>query len=312
MKLLLGCVFMVGLVTAGSTQTKPVPAPAKPARPIPAIERVVIIGIDGLRPDQLLLADAPVLRGLLARGAYTMWMQTTALATTLPSFTSMLTGVSPQKHSICWNKLLPLVEPEWSRRPTLFELAKQAGYSTALVAGKAKFSHLNKPGTIDSFFASSEDDYPDEKVAVEAIRVIKTLKPEVLFVHFPGVDSVGHAVGWGTPEQLVAINHVDSQIGRVLAALDGEGLLKGALVMISADHGGAGKTHGPDDPRSRNIPWIAVGPGVKHGYDLTQSRDLVPRIEDICATACHVLGLPQPDYFDGHPVALAFEQPAEK
>ena len=36
------------------------PAPvAKPARPIPAIEHVVVIGIDGLRPDRLLLAGKP-------------------------------------------------------------------------------------------------------------------------------------------------------------------------------------------------------------------------------------------------------------
>ena len=68
------------------------PAPvAKPTRPIPAVEHVVVIGIDGLRPDRLLLADAPVLRGLMKTGAYSMWMRTTALAVTLPSFTSMMT-----------------------------------------------------------------------------------------------------------------------------------------------------------------------------------------------------------------------------
>lgn len=313
MKSLFGRLFLTAALAATSlAQTNPAPAPGKPARPIPGIERVVILGLDGLRPDRLLIADAPVLRGLMARGSYSMWMQTTALATTLPSFTSMLTGISPRKHAIYWDKLLPLTTPEWPLRPTLFELAKRAGYSTALIAGKAKFQHLNKPGTIDQFFAPTEDKCPDALVTTEAIRAITTLKPDVLFVHYPGIDSTGHGVGWGSPEQLVTINNVDTQVGLLLAALDKEGLLAGALIIVSTDHGGAGTSHGPEDPRSRNIPWIIAGPGVRQNFDLTQSAELTLRTEDTCATACYVLGLPVPDYFEGKAVVLAFEKPAAK
>ena len=264
MKQLFGGLMAVSLCLSGSAQAIPAPASAKSARPIPAIERVVIIGVDGLRPDVLLRADAPVLRGLMAQGTFTLWAQTTALATTLPSFTSMLTGVAPRKHAVYWDKLLPITPAEWPIRPTLFEMAKRAGYTTALVAGKAKFTHLNKPGTLDAIFAPPEDKCPDEIVASEAERVI--------------------------------------------AALERAGLRAGTLIIISTDHGGAGKTHGPDDPRSRTIPWIVSGPGVKPGYDLAQLGDLNLRTEDTCATACYVLGLPLPDYFDGKPVLAAFAQ----
>ena len=310
MKMLFRCLAAVLLALSGFARANPAPGPAKPVRPIPAIERVVIIGVDGLRPDLLLRADAPVLRGLMAQGAFTLWAQTTALATTLPSFTSMLTGVSPRKHAIYWNKLLTISPPEWPLRPTLFEMAKNAGYTTALVAGKAKFSHLNKPGTLDAFFTSPEDELPDAQVAVEAERVIAALKPEVLFVQFPGVDTVGHEQGWGSLEQLAAVAVADAQVGRVLAALDHVGVRSTTLIIISADHGGAGKSHGPDDPRSRSIPWIVSGPGVKPNYDLAQLAELNIRIEDTCVTACFVLGLPLPEYFDGKPVLLAFAKPA--
>ena len=308
MKQLFGGLMAVSLCLSGSAQAIPAPASAKSARPIPAIERVVIIGVDGLRPDVLLRADAPVLRGLMAQGTFTLWAQTTALATTLPSFTSMLTGVAPRKHAVYWDKLLPITPAEWPIRPTLFEMAKRAGYTTALVAGKAKFTHLNKPGTLDAIFAPPEDKCPDEIVAAEAERVIAALKPDVLFVHFPSVDTAGHSFGWGSPEQLAAVAHADAQVGRVLAALERAGLRAGTLIIISTDHGGAGKTHGPDDPRSRTIPWIVSGPGVKPGYDLAQLGDLNLRTEDTCATACYVLGLPLPDYFDGKPVLAAFAQ----
>ncbi len=137
MKQLLGGLMAVSFCLSGFAQAIPAPTSVKPTCPIPAIERVVIIGVDGLRSDVLLRADAPVLRGLMAQGTFTLWAQTTALATTLPSFTSMLTGVSPRKHAIYWDKLLPITPAEWPLRPTLFEMAKKAGYTTALIAGKA-------------------------------------------------------------------------------------------------------------------------------------------------------------------------------
>lgn len=304
----LACLLALGLGAAGQAQfSAPVVKPGP--HPIPGIERVLIIGIDGLRPDRLLFADAPVIRGLMKQGAYSMWMETTANAITLPSFTSMLTAVTPRKHGIYWDKMLALQTPEWPARPTLFEMAHQGGYKTAMVAGKSKFQHINKPGTIDFVYTPADEKTTDQRVVGEAERVIKEMKPDVLFVHFPGVDSAGHAEGWGSPAQLVAIAQVDACVGRLLVALDAAGTRSSTLIMISADHGGAGLTHVPDDPRARHIPWIAVGPGVKPGYDLTQLLDLVLRTEDTCATACYVLGLPVLPYFDGKPVTPAFANP---
>jgi len=75
------------------------------------------------------------------------------------------------------------------------------------------------------------------------------------------------------------------------------------LVIITADHGGAGATHGPDDPRSRHIPWIAVNPAIRQGYDLTRNSRLVVNTEDTFATACFVLGLPMEAGMDGKPIA---------
>ena len=84
MRRLFACLLAISLVTGSRAQfsapvVKPVP------HPIPGIERVLIIGIDGLRPDRLLIAHTPVIRDLMKQGAYTMWMQTVASANTLPS-----------------------------------------------------------------------------------------------------------------------------------------------------------------------------------------------------------------------------------
>ena len=57
--------------------------------------------------------------------------------------------MAPDKHKILWNEWIPtngLVTV-----PTIFTLAKQAGFSTAMFVGKEKFRHLDLPGSLDVF-----------------------------------------------------------------------------------------------------------------------------------------------------------------
>ncbi|MFT3867926.1 MAG: ectonucleotide pyrophosphatase/phosphodiesterase [Nibricoccus sp.] len=305
MKVVFASIVMLFFAVVSRAQTAS--AWAKPQRPIPAVKHMLIISIDGLRPDRALLADMPNLRSLLKQGAYTFWAKTTAVSITLPSHTSMLTGVAPGKHGIEWNRDLPFTEPVYPKVPTLFEMATKAGYSAAMIAGKSKFSALAKPGTVSFVAMPEEGNSNNEVVVASAIKLIETKPTDLLFVHFPDVDANGHKYGWGSPEQYAAIEKTDRQLGQLFAALDQAGIRSSTFIILSADHGGAGLTHGVDDARSRHIPWIACGPGVRKNFDLTQSAALEVRTEDTCATACYLLGLPQAPYFDGHPVMLAFE-----
>lgn len=285
---------------------------AKPQRPLADVERVLIVSIDGLRPDRLLLADAPVLHGLLRGGAYTMWARTTSVAITLPSHTSMLTGVTPRKHGIEWNRDLPFSQPVYPNVPTIFEMAMKAGYTTGFVAGKSKLETLMKPGTITHAYAPDDPKSSNRNVVENAVRIIEQHKPELMFVHFPDVDSSGHAEGWGSPAQHQTIAETDAALEAVLRAVVQAGVREKTVVIITADHGGAGRSHGhvgPDDARSRHIPWIANGPMVHADFDLTRLEPLQVNTEDTAATACWLLGLQLPPYFDGKPVTAAFQVP---
>jgi predicted AlkP superfamily pyrophosphatase or phosphodiesterase len=273
----------------------------------PTARRALIISIDGLRPDVLLRANAPVLRGLMSRGSYTMWAKTTAVAVTLPSHVSMLTGVPPSVHGIEWNSDIPLKTPVYSARPTLFELAKRAGFSTGMAAGKSKFSALNKSGTLDWAFVPVIGPVADDMVTDKVLARMRANPPAVLFVHLAGVDVAGHASGWGSKAQLAAVATADRCVGRLLAALGNS--QDSTIVLISSDHGGAGKSHGPDDPRSRHIPWIIAGPGIRHDFDLATIAELDVRTEDTFATVCYLLGIRLPDGIVGKPVMQALLNP---
>lgn len=279
-------------------------------RPVPAISRAVIISIDGCRPDLLLRADTPVVHGLLKDASFSFWARTTAESITLPSHVSMLTGVQPTKHQIQWNRDLPFEHPVYPVVPTLFQLAKKAGYTTAMASGKSKFISLAEPGSLDWQFIppvtdpKSKEKTEDPEVAGHALEMIEDHQPQLLFVHFPSVDNVGHADGWATEKQLAAIAQADGCIGQILDALRKENLLDSTFVLITADHGGAGTSHGPEDPRSRSIPWIAVGPGIRKNLDLTTYANLTIDTEDTFATVCWLLGIKIPTEYDGKPYRI--------
>jgi choline-sulfatase len=70
----------------------------------------------------------------------------------------------------------------------------------------------------------------------------------------------------------VAIRYVDEQVGRLLEALEAEGVLDETIVMISADHGENqgelnvyGDHHTADHLTSR-VPCIIAGPGIRQGH----------------------------------------------
>jgi arylsulfatase A-like enzyme len=282
-------------------------AGAQTTRPVAAINRIVIISIDGCRPDLLLRADTPVIHGLLPRASFSFWARTTAESITLPSHTSMLTGVVPIKHGIQWNTDIPLQHPVYPNWPTLFQLAKKAGYTTAMAAGKSKFVNLTVPGSLDEQFIPDETKTEDPDVTDKAVEFVHDHQPQVLFVHLPSDDNVGHAKGWGTPEQLAALHQADACVGRVIQAVEDAKLSESTAFIITADHGGFGRMHGPDDPRCRFIPWICFGPGIRKNLDLTTLDHSVNGAagidtEDTFATACWLLGIPIEKKIDGKPI----------
>ena len=114
------------------------------AQEVPKRPAVVLISIDGLRPDYVLEADKhglriPNLRKLLREGAYATGVHGVLPTVTYPSHTTMLTGVSPAKHGIYANTTFdPLKKNQggwyWYaediRVPTLWDAAGEAGLVT--------------------------------------------------------------------------------------------------------------------------------------------------------------------------------------
>lgn len=108
---------------------------------------VVLISIDGLKPDYILEADRhglkiPNLRRFVTEGAYAVGVRGVLPTVTYPTHTTMVTGVAPARHGIITNSPFdPFGKNQggwyWYaediKAPTLWQLAAKAGKRTSSV-----------------------------------------------------------------------------------------------------------------------------------------------------------------------------------
>ena len=108
---------------------------------------LVMISVDGLRPDYVTQADAhgakvPNLRRFLKEGAYAEGVTGVIPTVTYPSHTTLVTGVWPAAHGILANTTFDPLQKNYQgwywyaediRVPTLWDAAAQAGRTTASV-----------------------------------------------------------------------------------------------------------------------------------------------------------------------------------
>src|SRR5437867_6957073 len=89
-------------------------------------DHVVVISIDGLRPDAIEKYNAVNIRRLMREGRYSLTAQTIPLSLTLPSHTSMLTGVGHDQHHVTWSSD-KTKEKGYVSVPTVFGLVHAYG-----------------------------------------------------------------------------------------------------------------------------------------------------------------------------------------
>jgi len=269
--------------------------PSPTATPIPRPARVLILSIDGLRPDAIELTPMRNLQTLMQESAYSLVAQTIFPSATLPSHTSMLTGLCPDKHGVNWNDYIP--DRGFATGTDIFDLAHAAGLRTVMVVGKEKLRQITEPESTDVF------EFINDRDVLIAARVAELIPQGfgLMLVHFPTPDWMGHEYGWLSPEQYSVLFRADEALQTILNALQNAGMREDTLIIITADHGGHNTTHGTSQLEDMTIPWIVAGPGVRHMVLSTEINTT-----DTAATVAWALGLPVQPEWDGLPVLEAF------
>jgi len=269
----------------------PVGAAAQDAQ---AVRFVVVLSFDGLRADAL---RAVMPAGLLERAAFTWQAKTTLPSVTLPSHTSMFTGVPPSVHQMLANDWRP--SQGYVKLSTAFSVVTEAGGRSAMFVTKSKLLYLARPGTVARAEFLVYPRYDQTAAVREGMRYLASMQPNLLFIHVADPDDAGHRDGWMSESYLEVVRKAPGTIRLVLDTLERMGALERSLVIITADHGGHGRAHGSDRPEDVTIPWLALGavePGPIGGP---------VTIYDTAATAVSALGYATPASWLGKSVVKA-------
>jgi predicted AlkP superfamily pyrophosphatase or phosphodiesterase len=269
------------------------------------IRRVVLLVIDGLRPDAVSPALMPSLATLAASG-WSSEGRTVRPSITVAALSSLATGVLPERHGLVEARL-PSLQQLSGLRPLPLVL-KRHGHRTRVVAGPLPPAHrvlgrmlLGLAG-VDSLVCSPP--HPRE-LALAAEREQCRREAALTIVYANNCDQVGHRQGWMSPAYLDAARAADEAVGILADGILGD---ESALLLVTADHGGGGVVatdHDLPHPANDTIPIVAVGVRVLAGRGHGSASLL-----DVPPTILRALGAPIPREYAGRALHVLAEDAA--
>ncbi len=269
---------VAALVLLAACGREPGPQPAASNQPRPNIVLITLdtTRVDAIGPEAVGIEtpsfNALATHGLRFRQAYC------AVPQTLPSHTSMLTGLYPAGHGVHEN-----ARPLAPSQPLLAEKLHDAGYRTA--AFVSAFALARRFGLARGFDVYDDDTKPGlaERTAGETTdRVLAWLsaapaqpQPAFLWVHYydphyPYTPPEPYRTRFASKPYLGEVAYMDEQLGRLLAGIEQK--LHGPIALVIAgDHGEGLGEHGEQQhgnllyQSTVHVPLLLIGPRVKPG-----------------------------------------------
>lgn len=278
----------------------PGPASIAVARP----RNLLLITLDTMRADRLPAYGftgvlTPALDRIAAEGA--VFEETfAAVPLTLPSHTSLFTGLYPPRHGVRDNAGAPLSK-EFT---TLAEVLHERGLRTAaFVASSVLAPRRGLEQGFDRYSvgepARCSGATPARRRAAqvvdEALSWLERYDAEPFFAwmhlfdtHRPYDLPADYKDRYFDP-YLAAIAYEDSQIARVIGYLETQGLLTSTLIVVAGDHGESLGDHGEQShgiflyQETLRVPFMVRGPGVSPRRVTTVARlvDVMPTVLDL-------------------------------
>lgn len=257
-----------------------------------AAEHVILISVDGLRPEAIeTLGDegAPNFARLRREGAWTHNARSDyGWTSTVPNHSSMVTGRQADGvtgHNYTTNGNPPASATyalnKGSYVAGIFDVAHDHGLKTAFYSSKSKLAIIaqsynaangaadatgpdNGAGKIDAYLLRVINNQSGALVTAFAADILAH-RYNLTLLHLVDPDPVGHGNNWQTAAYYEAVQRVDGYLGQIFAALDGDpALAQATALIVTADHGGLGAAHDDEaDAQNYTIPFYAWGAEVK-------------------------------------------------
>jgi hypothetical protein len=268
------------------------------------VDKVVLVVLDGLRPDAIEELRLRHWNGLASRGASTLDGSTVVPSVTAAAMASLLTGVAPQVHGLESDRFhIPR-----TRRPLqpLARCLRGAGIPTSGFVRKIPLIFRGVAAAMTKALGVCDPHFEGEHaidIVGAARHRLRDRRPGFMMLHLPDADQAGHDEGWMSEAYCDAARRLDEALG-LIAAFSRVDDDPSVLLIAMADHGGGGvklTEHDSDHPLDRTIPLLLAGHAVR-------SATLPPRTSllDVPPTVLWTFGVPVPPSYAGRPLVDAF------
>ncbi len=255
-------------------------------------QKVILVLVDGMRPDGLLQCGHPFVTELLENATHCLTAQSVMPSVTLPCHMSLFHSVTPERHGILSNTYVPQVRPVVG----LVDQLDQCGKKCAFFYTWEELRDLSRPDHLHTALCINQhrQNDTDTRITDAAIPYILAERPDFLFLYLGETDEVGgHSAGWMSETYLGSVHKAVGCIERLYRELPPEYVL-----MVVADHGGHDRSHGTDRPEDMTIPVVITGGDYGKNVALPEASIL-----DIAPTVAHLLGVPAVREWEGNVLA---------
>ena len=256
------------------------------------MEKVILISIDGMRPDGFLNCGNPFAKKLMELSSHTLSGRTIFPSVTLPCHMSMFHSVPAERHGISTNIYTPMVRP----LNGLFEQIAMLGGVNAMYYGWEPLRDVARPGSLKfaGYINAYTESSSDTSLTDMALDRIAKSHPDFVFLYMVETDEKGgHDHGWMTQEYLSTISVALDNVQRVVEAC-GEDY----TIIVTADHGGHDRGHGSNLPEDMTIPQFFLGKRFTPGKVLEDISIL-----DIAPTIADIMSVPKAPEWEGRSLA---------
>ena len=253
--------------------------------------KVILISVDGMRPDGFLACKNPYIEQMMQQSYYTLDGKTVLPSVTLPCHMSLFHSTTPQRHGITTNIYLPMARPING----LFEQLKNAGRVCAMYYGWEPLRDIARPASLkfSEYINAYTEESSDTSLTDCALTRIRKSKPDFVFLYMVETDEKGgHDNGWMTEAYLERISIAIDNIKRVIEECGDE-----YTVIVTADHGGHDRTHGTELAEDTTIPMFYFGKQFEAGKRFSGGSIL-----DIAPTIAKIMDVAPADEWEGVPV----------
>jgi choline-sulfatase len=243
---------------------------------------ILLVTLDTTRADAIgpdaAAVETPAFNRLAARGLRFRQAYAT-VPETLPSHTSIMTGLYPAGHGVHENaRTVPATQP------LLAERLRQAGYHTAAVVSAFTLARQFGLGRgfddYDDSFAGGASERTASATTDVALRGLResSPKPRFLWVHYydphaPYAPPEPFRSRYAARPYLGEVAAMDRELGRLVQAFDDRVRQDGGTtaMVVVADHGEGLGDHGEPQhgvlvyQSTMHVPLVLAGPGVAAG-----------------------------------------------